>query len=51
VRGNLNRFRISLAGLFCAVGFAASGVAGAQADDKPDLEKEVKKFQGVHRHL
>jgi hypothetical protein len=43
----MNRFRISLAALFCAVGFAASGVAGAQADDKADVEKELKKFQGT----
>jgi uncharacterized protein (TIGR03067 family) len=33
--------------LFCAVGFTASGVAGTLADDKVDLEKEVKKFQGT----
>ena len=39
--------RISLAALFCAVGFAASGGTGALADDKADLEKEIKKFQGV----
>ncbi len=36
--------RISLVTLFCAVGLAASG---APADDKADLEKEVRKFQGV----
>jgi uncharacterized protein (TIGR03067 family) len=36
--------RISLVALFCAAGFAASG---ALADDKADLEKEVKKFQGT----
>ena len=39
--------RISLAALFCAVGFAASGGSGTLADDKVDLEKEVKKFQGT----
>jgi uncharacterized protein (TIGR03067 family) len=38
--------RISLVALFCAVGFAASGGSGILADDKADLEKEVKKFQG-----
>ena len=43
----MNRFRISLAAMFCAVGFAASGGTGAPADDKADLEKEVKKFQGT----
>lgn len=43
----MNRFRLSLAALFCAVGFAASGIAGAQADDKADVEKELKKFQGT----
>src|SRR5262245_61143357 len=36
--------RLSLVALFCAVGFAASG---SLADDKEDLEKEVKKFQGA----
>lgn len=43
----MNRFRISLAALFCVVNFAASGVAGAQANDNPELEKEVRKFQGA----
>ena len=43
----MNRFRISLAAMFYAVGFAASGGTGAPADDKADLEKEVKKFQGA----
>jgi len=37
----MNRMRISLAAMFCAVGVAALG-----ADDKKDLEKETKKFQG-----
>jgi uncharacterized protein (TIGR03067 family) len=36
--------RISLVTLFCAVGFTASGTL---ADDKADLEKEVRKFQGT----
>ena len=40
----MNRFRVSLAALFCAVGFAASGGSGALADDKADHEKEVRKF-------
>src|SRR5262245_42344742 len=35
--------RIFLVALFCTVGFAASGTL---ADDKADIEKEVKKFQG-----
>jgi uncharacterized protein (TIGR03067 family) len=39
--------RISLVALFCAVSFAASGGSGTLADDKVDLEKEVKKFQGT----
>src|SRR5262249_38289862 len=39
--------RISLVALFCAVGFAASGGSGTLADDKADLEEEVKKFQGT----
>ena len=36
--------RISLIALIFAVGFAASG---GRADDKPDVEKELKKFQGT----
>src|SRR5438128_4831972 len=36
--------RISFIALFCAVGFAASG---ALADEKADVEKEVRKFQGT----
>ena len=39
--------RISLVALFCAVGFAAFGRSGTRADDKADLEKEVRKFQGA----
>ena len=39
--------RISLLALFCAIGFAASGGSGTLADDKPDLEKEVRRFQGT----
>src|SRR6516162_2956414 len=39
--------QIALVALFCAVGFAASGGSVTLADDKKDLEKEVKKFQGT----
>ena len=39
--------RISLAALYCAVGFAASGGSGTLAGDKAALEKEVRKFQGT----
>lgn len=39
--------RISLATLFSAVGLIAFGGTGAWADDKADVEKEVKKFQGT----
>jgi uncharacterized protein (TIGR03067 family) len=39
--------RSSLVPLFCAVGFAALGWSGAPADDKADLGKEVRKFQGT----
>jgi uncharacterized protein (TIGR03067 family) len=39
--------RRSLVPLVCAVGFAAVGWSGAPADDKADLEKEVRKFQGT----
>jgi len=30
--------------LFCAIDFAASGGSGTLADDKADLDKEVRKF-------
>jgi uncharacterized protein (TIGR03067 family) len=36
-----------LVALCCAIGLAAPGGPGAAADDKADLEKEVKKFQGT----
>jgi uncharacterized protein (TIGR03067 family) len=39
--------RISLLALFCAVGVVASGGPITLADDKVNLEKEVKKFQGT----
>jgi uncharacterized protein (TIGR03067 family) len=39
--------RISSVLLFCAVGFAASGAPGTVADDKAELEKEARKFQGT----
>ena len=39
--------RIAFVALFCAVGFTASGGSGTLADEKGDLEKEVKKFQGT----
>jgi uncharacterized protein (TIGR03067 family) len=39
--------RISSVVLFCAVGFAASGGSGTVADDKAELEKEARKFQGT----
>ena len=39
--------RMSLVALLCAVGFAASGGSGTLADEKADLEKEVRKFQGA----
>jgi uncharacterized protein (TIGR03067 family) len=39
--------RISLAALVCAIGLVASGGTGARADDKADVEKELKKFQGT----
>ena len=36
--------RIPLIALLCAVAFVGSGT---RADDKPDVEKETKKFQGT----
>jgi uncharacterized protein (TIGR03067 family) len=41
------RMRIFLVALCCAIGLAAPGGPGTAADDKADLEKEVKKFQGT----
>src|SRR5262245_49523879 len=46
-RSRRTGMRIPLAALFCVVGFAASDGTDARADDKADLEKEVKKFQGI----
>jgi hypothetical protein len=37
--------RIALATLLCALVLAASGRTGARADEKADIEKELKKFQ------
>jgi uncharacterized protein (TIGR03067 family) len=39
--------RIALVTLLCALGLIASGGTGAGADDKADVEKELKKFQGT----
>jgi uncharacterized protein (TIGR03067 family) len=39
--------RIALVTLHCALVLTASGGAGTLADDKADLKKEVKKFQGT----
>jgi hypothetical protein len=39
--------RIALGTLLCSIVFAASGGTGVRADDKADVEKELKKFQGA----
>jgi uncharacterized protein (TIGR03067 family) len=39
--------RIALVTLLCTLGLSASGVPGALADDKAELEKEAKEFQGT----
>jgi uncharacterized protein (TIGR03067 family) len=39
--------RIALATLLCTLGLTASGGPGARADDKADVEKELKMFQGT----
>ena len=39
--------RIALVTLFYTLGLIASGGIGAGADDKADVEKELKKFQGT----
>jgi uncharacterized protein (TIGR03067 family) len=38
--------RITLSTLLCILGIIASG-STTRADDKPDIEKELKKFQGA----
>jgi uncharacterized protein (TIGR03067 family) len=43
----MTRFRICLAALFCAGGFAVFGGSSILADDKAAVEKETKKFQGT----
>lgn len=39
--------RIALVTLLCTLGLTASGGTDARADDKADVEKELKKFQGT----
>ena len=39
--------RSALVTLFCALGLVVSGGTGTRADDKADVEKELKKFQGA----
>lgn len=39
--------RTALVTLFCALGLVLSGGSGTRADDKPDVQKELKKFHGV----
>jgi uncharacterized protein (TIGR03067 family) len=39
--------RIALVTLLCTLGLTAAGGTGAQADDKADVEKELKKLQGT----
>jgi uncharacterized protein (TIGR03067 family) len=39
--------RIALVTLLCTLGLSASGGTGARADDKADVEKELKTFQGT----
>jgi uncharacterized protein (TIGR03067 family) len=39
--------RIALVALLCALVLTASAGTGARADDKADVEKELKKFQGT----
>jgi len=39
--------RIALVTLLCTLGLAGSGGTGARADDKADVEKELKQFQGT----
>lgn len=39
--------RVVLGKLLCALGLVVSGTAGTRADEKADLEKELKRFQGT----
>jgi uncharacterized protein (TIGR03067 family) len=39
--------RVALVTLLCTVVLIASGGTGARADEKADVEKELKKFQGT----
>ena len=39
--------RIALVTLLCTVVLTASGGTGARADDKAEVEKELKQFQGT----
>jgi uncharacterized protein (TIGR03067 family) len=39
--------RIALVALFCALVLSHFGGIGARADEKADVEKELKKFRGV----
>lgn len=39
--------RSAFVSLFCAIGLVVSGGTGTRAGDKADMEKELKKFQGV----
>lgn len=43
----MNRCRICLAALFCAFGLVVFGGTDTRAGEKSDVEKELKKFQGV----
>jgi uncharacterized protein (TIGR03067 family) len=39
--------RIALVALLCTLGLTAAGGTGARADDKADVKKELKKFEGT----
>ena len=43
----MKRFGNSHAALFCAFGLVISGGTGTRADDKEDVKKELKKFEGT----
>jgi uncharacterized protein (TIGR03067 family) len=46
-RSKEKSMRIALVTLLCAFGLVVSGGTGTRADDKADVEKELKKFQGA----
>jgi uncharacterized protein (TIGR03067 family) len=47
VRCIMNRIRVCLVALLCTIVLPIAGGSGGRADDKADVDKELKKFQGT----